>query len=166
MSNGLQLGSVSEMVGGVGSALAVLVALFIAFIEWRRANRLENADRKAKAEKHNALVGEADRLAVEIAARCQSLVTKNKIAMGVASQSSVKQFLEEIGGLHSQLQSLQRFPSEDPRLYVEIGRLKTLCEFESGFFGASTSYVGIIAERRLEEVKARRAAIEALKVEA
>lgn len=166
MLNGLEWGSVADWVSGGGSLLAVIAALIVAFGQWRRAVRLERANRKANIEKHNALVSEADRLAGEMATRSQTMVTKNKITLGAAGQSSAKQYVAEMTALRDQLDSLQRFQSDDPRLYVEIGRLKTLCEFEAGYHDSSTSYVGIIAEQRLEEVKVRRAAIVALTVKA
>jgi hypothetical protein len=163
MSNGLQWGSVSEMVGGVGSALAVLVALFIAFIEWRRGRRAETATERGRQAKQNALINEAERLASELKAQCQKICLREKLASGSVSERVVREFIDEMDSLENQVDDLLKYPNDDPRLYVEIGRLKTLCKVEAGFDRRNTRYVTSIAESLITKIESRQAAITALR---
>jgi hypothetical protein len=75
---------------------------------------------------------------------------------GGSSQANRADLLDDLDGIRRQLESLQKFPINDPRLFAEIGRAAYDCRVETGLIDKSTSYAELIMKRVAERLRQRR----------
>lgn len=159
--NAVDFGNVADWVAGFGALAAVIVALYIASNQSRTAEKLRTIETNEGYAKHARIVAEAIRLAAEVETHASAY--SQLVAFGGGDSKSKKsELLDEIEGIRTQIEALQRFPMADPRLFAEIGRIAHECRTERGLGEQSTSYTGLIMKRMAERVRTRREAIAAL----
>ncbi|WP_447725689.1 hypothetical protein [Sphingomonas koreensis] len=131
------------------------MALYIAGSEQRSAERQRRAAANEDHERRAQVIAEAMRLGGEVetlAGRYAELVTLG----GGTSLANRADLLDDLDGIRRQLESLQKFPMADPRLFAEIGRAASDCRVEAGLNDKSTSYAELIMKRVGERLAGRR----------
>lgn len=161
----VEWGSVADWVSGIGSMAAVFAALIIAYLEWRRATRSEVRERKAATEKQASLTTEAVRLAEQMLWLCNDLLEDARRMDDKVDKTDVNTFLVDMKKLKNKIISLQQFPNDDPRLYVELEQLKTLCDFNAKWMRHSAEIAETELDDRIDRITLHRNAIKYLQAE-
>lgn len=156
--NAADWGNVADWVAGIGTFVAVAVALYIAGNERRSAERQRQIQRNEDYERRAQVIAEGIRLAGEVEALAENYVQLVTLGGG-SSQANRADLLDDLEGIRRQLESLQKFPTTDPRLFAEIGRAAHDCRVEAGLIEKSTSYAELIMKRVAERLRHRREAL-------
>lgn len=154
-------GNVADWVSGLGAMAAVLVALHIANNQARTAQKLRLIEANEAHARRALVITEAMRLTGQIEALAGGYSQLTTLGGG-DSKSRKVELLDEIAGVRSQIEALQRFPVSDPRLFAEIGRIAHDCRSEPGLVDQSSSYGGQIMKQMAERMRARRDALTAI----
>lgn len=132
----LEFGSVADWVSGVGTLLAVGVALWIAGSQ----QRAERTDRRRRQDEQRAstrnIINEAVALAEQLSGRCQSILESRQQSEEVAELAGRTvpdrlihltaqdiYWLHDVAGLRQQMLALQRVGISNVRAYIEISRM-------------------------------------------
>lgn len=151
-------GNVADWISGIGTFIAVVAALYIAGNEQRSSEKARKIASNEELERRAQVVAEAIRLAGEVQALASGY--DQLVSFGGGDGVSKKaDLLDNIGGIQRQLESLQRFPMTNPRLFAEIGRTAYECRVEPELVDKSTSYAAIIMKRVAERMRERREAL-------
>jgi len=153
--NAADWGNVADWVAGIGTFVAVAVALYIAGSERRSAERQRQIRANEDYERRAQVIAEGIRLAGEVEALAGNYVQLVTLGGG-SSQANRADLLDDLDGIRRQLESLQKFPISDPRLFAEIGRAAYDCRVETGLIDKSTSYAELIMKRVAERLRQRR----------
>lgn len=153
----VDVGSMADWASAGASTVAVGVALYIAGWEQRAARRDRERLANEQHERHAQIRAEAIRLAAEI----ETLARQHtQLAnFGVDHTHNLTYFAE---GHAAQLDALQRFPMEDPRLFSEIGRIAAVYRRYAATMTGSPSQVGSRMRNLANELAKRREALAAL----
>lgn len=139
------------------STVAVGVALYVAGWEQRAARRDRERLANEQHERHAQIRAETIRLAAEIEALARH--HSQLATLGGNHTHDLTSFAE---GHAAQLDALQRFPMEDPRLFSEIGRVAALYRGRAAYMTGSSSRVGASMRSLADALAERREVIAAL----
>lgn len=147
----------ADWASACASTVAVVVALHIAGSEQRAARRDRERLANEQHERHALIRAEAIRLAAEIEAIARQ---NTQLAnFGIDHTHNLSFFAE---GHASQLDALQQFPMEDPRLFSEIGRIAALYRRHAATMTGSSSQIGSRMRDLANALAKRREALAAL----
>ncbi|MBH1945500.1 hypothetical protein I5L01_14840 [Erythrobacter sp. YJ-T3-07] len=151
-------GNVADWVSGLGALLAVIVALRIAGTERRSAAHLRTIEANEALERRSQIKSEAIRIAGAIEAEALSYFQLSSLGGG-DSEAKKHEVIATIKSVRSQLEALQNFPMNDPRLFTEIGRMVHESRIEPNAALQSTSHFGLTMKHLAEGIAARRNAM-------
>lgn len=153
----MDVGSMADWASAGASTVTVGVALYIAGWEQRAARRDRERLLNEQHQRHAHIRAEAIRLAGEIEALARH--HSQLATLGSQHNQDLTFFAE---GHVSQLDALQRFPMEDPRIFSEIGRIAALYRRQAAYMKGSPSQVGARMRDLASALAERREIIDAL----
>ncbi len=159
--NAVDWGNVADWVSGIGTLIAVVAALYIVGNEHRSAEKAREIASNEELDRLGQIIAEAIRLAGEVEGLASSYDQLVNFGGG-DGLSRKSDLVDNIDGIRRQLETLQKFPMADPRLFAEIGRTAYECRVEPELVDKSTSYVALTMKNVAERMRARRKALSIL----
>ncbi|MCW2411993.1 MULTISPECIES: hypothetical protein [unclassified Sphingobium] len=122
----MELGSAADWAAGVGSLAAVICALLIAFRQEREFNKRRRDEQEQAEQRRIHLIDEVIRVASHVEVTIEWISNP----VGLEPTQSLWQFyLVTLAGYRGQFEALQSLARDDPRVFSEIGRLISECDF-------------------------------------
>lgn len=149
----IDYGNIADWVSGIGAFLAVAVALRIAGAQQRSAEQQRQVEFALAFERRAQIISEGIRLTGQIEA-----IAKRGI-QGENTPATVKEVVDQIDGVRSQIAALQSFPMDDPRLFAELGRVGHDSKMEAGLLTMPIPYTAMIMRRLADAMAERRGAL-------
>ena len=151
--NAADLGNVADWVSGIGALIGVLAALWIAGTQQRSVKQQRNVEYALAFERRAQIIAEAIRLSGQIKSIAQRGI------QGENTPSTVKDVVDQIDGIRSQIDALQGFPMDDPRLFAELGRISHESKTEPGLVTMPIPYTAMVMRRMASSMAERRQAV-------
>ncbi|QCB39208.1 hypothetical protein E5554_16060 [Sphingobium sp. PAMC28499] len=136
----IEWGSVADWVSGLGGLLSIAATGYIALHERNRSTQMEDRAEELEYVRRCAVIDEGVRLAEIAAERATSYIQLVSLGGGIHADSGFE-LKRDLIQVSNQINLLQAYPGNDPRLFVSLGGLSLACRLDDQQHDSNNSYL-------------------------